>query len=139
MDRDGVVDLPGGGEDGADGHLGNLAQTPQERLIFGCGHRDRQNPLDDVKPQRVGLLRDLVGDLFHRLLGHDRGKGIDVGEAEAVRPLLAGFILAQQTRIDDALQQLRSVGPMTVNQFLQLVLEAEGGDFADELGKPPIS
>ena len=124
MNRDGVLNLEGQREDGADRHLGDEAEPFDEIGPMGLGHRGRQHPIDDVKTDGLGFLGDLGGDFFHRLFGDRRNKRIDVGDVEGIGPVTAGFVFPGELAGDNRFEQFYAIGMLT-NERFEFSLEVE--------------
>ena len=72
--------LPGQGEDGADGNLGDLTQPLHELGIAGRSDRDGHDAVYQVKADRAGFARDLDWDPLNGFVSDD------VSHAERVGP-----------------------------------------------------
>ena len=73
LDGNGIRDLAGQAEDGAEGDLGNLLDATHQGGVLGLAHGDGQDPVDDIEANGLGLQRDLRRDFVDRLIGDGGG------------------------------------------------------------------
>ena len=71
MDRDGVFDFAGEGEDRAEGDLRDLAESPDEVGIVGRGEGDGEGAAELVEADGFDLAGDLEGEGGDGFLGDD--------------------------------------------------------------------
>ena len=132
MDGDGVFDFAWECEDRAERDLGDLPEAADEVGVVGDGEGDGECATELVEADGLHLFGDFQRDRGDGVLGDDRGKGVDVGDAEGIGPEAAGVVFGDQFLVDDGVEQLDAVG-VIFEELGDLARVVEVGEVLDQL------